>query len=105
MQSAKDHIKQIVESYITLFPDDFKVFKDGVAHIRGTLKDEKWGIAEGTGSEMRALFEMPVDLSEMLIMQLTEEEMGWFKAGGANRKEGARWFAQTFPAFRLANNV
>src|SRR6202012_1103786 len=105
MQSAKEHIKLIVEEYIRLFPSDFEVFKDGVAHIRGTLKDEKWGTAEGTGSDMRALFEVPVDLSEMLIMQLSEEEMEWFKAGGPDRKEGGRWFAKNFPAFRLADSA
>lgn len=105
MQSAKDHVTQIVEEYIKLFPSDFELFKDGVKRVRQTLKDEKWGTAEGTGSDMRALFEMPVDLSEMLIMQLSEEEMEWFKAGGADRKEGARWFVKNFPAFRLAELV
>lgn len=105
MQSAKDHIRQLVEDYIKLFPEDFELFKDGVKRVRATLKDEKWGTAEGTGSDMRALFEMPVDLSEMLIMKLTEEEMEWFKAGGVDRKEGARWFVNSFPAFKLADRV
>lgn len=103
MQSAKEHIRQIVEEYIKLFPQDFQLFKDGMQHVRGTLKDEKFGTTEGT--TMRALFEMPVDLSEMLIMQLSEEEMEWFKAGGIDRKEGGRWFAKTFPVFRLADSV
>lgn len=105
MQSAKDHITQIVEAYIKLFPQDYELFKDGMQHVRGNLKDEKFGTAEGTGSDMRALFEMPVDLSEMLMMQLAEEEMEWFKAGGSDRKEGGRWFAKNFPVFRLADSI
>lgn len=105
MQSAKDHITQIVEEYIKLFPDDFATFKKAMVMQRNLLKDPKWGVAEGTGSGMRAIYEMPVDLSEMLILQLTEEEMEWFKAGGSDRKEGARWFGKTFKAFALPQTV
>lgn len=105
MQQAKDHIRQIVKTYIELYPSDYELFKDAVVHMRGLLQDEKFGTAKDMGSDMRALFEMPVDLSEMLIMQLTEEEMEWFKAGGADRKQGARWFAKAFPTFRLADSI
>lgn len=105
MQSAKDHITQLVEEYIKLFPEDFTTFKKAMEMQRHMLKDESYALAEGTESGMRALFEMPVDLSEMLIMQLTEEEMEWFKAGGNDRKEGARWFAKKFKAFTLPQTV
>lgn len=105
MQSAKDHITQIVEEYIKLFPDDFATFKKAMEMQRHMLKDEQYAAAEGTSGQMRALFEMPVDLSEMLIMQLTEEEMEWFKAGGSNRKEGAHWFAKKFKAFALPQTI
>lgn len=71
---------------------------------RGLMLDE-FASARLQGSEMRALFEIPVELSEMLIMGLSEDEMEWFKAGGADRKEGARWFAQTFKAFTLPEKV
>lgn len=105
MQQAKDHITKIVEEYIKMFPEDFVTFKKGMEMQRTMLKDEKYGEADGTESGMRALFEMPVDLSEMLIMQLIEEEMEWFKAGGANRKEGGRWFATNFPVFALPQQI
>lgn len=104
MQSAKDHITQIVEEYIKLFPDEFSTFKKAMEMQRYMLKDQDHGLAEGTNSGMRVMFEMPVQLSEMLIMQLSEEEMEWFKAGGSNRKEGAYWFARKFKAFTLPTN-
>lgn len=105
MESAKKHITQIVDDYIRLFPEDFETVKKGIEMQRHALIDEDYGSAKGTGSDMRALFEIPVDLSEMFIMQLSEEEMEWFKAGGKDRKEGAKWFANTFKAFTLPNNV
>lgn len=105
MNSAKDHITQIVRNYIRLYPEDYETVKKGIEMQRHTLVDEEFGTAKGTGSDMRALFEIPVDLSEMLIMGLTPEEMEWFKAGGPDRKEGARWFAKTFKAFTLPNKI
>lgn len=105
MQTAKDHITQIVEEYIKLFPEDFQTVKDGIALSRGTYDDEYASAKLSGAPDMRALFEIPVDLSEMLIMQLTEEEMEWFKAGGKDRKEGGRWFAKNFPAFRLTGTI
>ncbi len=105
MQQAKDHIKQIVENYIRLYPEDYVTVKKGIEMQRQTLIDDEFGVAEGTGSDMRALFEIPVDLSEMFIMGLTEEEMEWFKAGGAERKDGARWFARTFKEFALPQKI
>lgn len=105
MESAKQHITAIVNNYIRLYPEDFQTVKDGIAMQRGALLDDEFGSAKGTGSDMRALFEIPVDLSEMLIMGLLPEEMEWFKAGGLDRKEGARWFARTFKAFTLPEHV
>jgi hypothetical protein len=69
--------------------------------IRQTLSDEKFGQAKDSGNEMRALFEMPVSLHEIIVKNLSEDELDWFKAGGTDRKEGGRWFAQNFPTFRI----
>lgn len=105
MNSPKEHITQIVRNYIRLYPEDYQTVKKGVAMQRNLLLDSEFGTAKGTGSEMRALFEIPADLSEMLIMGLEPEEMEWFKAGGKDRKEGARWFAKTFPDFTLPEKI
>lgn len=103
MESAKTHITQIVKDYIRLFPEDYETVKKGIEMQRVMLQDEEFGTA--TGSEMRALFEIPEDLSNMFIMQLTEEEMMWFKSGGTDGKEGGRWFANTFSAFTLPAKI
>lgn len=105
MITAKKHIKEIVKDYITMFPEEFAQFQEGMALQRNLLLDPTFAKAEGQGSDMRALFEMPVTLSEMLITKLSEEEMEWFKAGGSNRKEGARWFAEEFPVFRTPDAI
>lgn len=105
MHSAKAHITQIVDDYKRLFPDDYQTVVEGIKMQRDLLLDQQYGQAIGTGSDMRALFEIPADLSEMFIMQLTEGEMEWFKAGGSDRKQGGRWFAKTFREFALPSNI
>lgn len=105
MQSAKAHIRAIVENYIRLYPEDFAIVKKGIEMQRGLHLDEFASAKLAGSSDMRGLFEIPVDLSEMLITGLSEEEMEWFKAGGASRKEGARWFAKTFKAFALPDSI
>lgn len=105
MQSAKDHITQIVDNYIKLFPRDYATVVDGIELTRKTYDDDYASAKLSGAPDMRALFEIPVDLSEMLIMQLSEEEMEWFKAGGLDRKEGGRWFARKFPQFRLTATI
>lgn len=105
MQQAKTHITKIVEDYKQLFPQDYETVVEGIRMQREMLLDQKFGTALNTGSEMRALFEIPADLSEMFIMQLTEEEMEWFKAGGSDRKAGGRWFAKTFKEFTLPKEI
>lgn len=105
MQSAKTHITQIVQDYIRLYPKDFETVKEGIKMQKNLHLDE-FASAKLVGAPgMRGLFEIPVELSEMLIMQLSEEEMEWFKAGGANRKEGGRWFARAFPFFALPDSI
>lgn len=72
---------------------------------RGLFLDD-FASAKLQGSpDTRALFEIPVDLHEMLVTNLSEEEMEWFKAGGRDRKEGALWFAKTFKDFTLPNKI
>lgn len=103
MHSAKAKIKKSVEDYIKLQPEEYRVFRMSMEDRKSDLTDERFGVAKG--SEMRVLFEMPETLHKMIVNQLDIEELEWFKAGGADRKEGGRWFAVNFPAFRLAEHV
>lgn len=102
MKEAKKHIREIVELYIKLNPQEFEDFKDGMKMVRATLKDEEFGSAN---AYTRALYEMPETLNEMLITGLEEEEMVWLKAGGLDRKEGGLWFARTFKDFAIPNQI
>lgn len=105
MNSAKLHITKIVEDYIRLRPADFEIVKEGIKMQRGLHLDEFASAKLNGSAYTRALFEIPEELSQMFIMQLTEEEMEWFKAGGTNRKEGGLWFAKAFPAFALPSSI
>ena len=105
MQSAKTKITECVKEYIKLMPDEYAAFLTIVADKKSNLIDAKFGLAKDSANEMRALFEMPSTLHDMIIMKLDEEETEWFKAGGANKKAGARWFAENFPAFRLPDSI
>lgn len=101
MQSAKIKIKKVVEDYIRLWPEEFSIFKSMMTDKRGLLQDKDFATVEA--SSMRALFDMPATMHQMLVNSLTEEEMKWFKAGGTEGHDGGRWFARNFPAFTYAN--
>lgn len=105
MTSAQHKIKLAVRDYIKLFPEEWVAFKRQMEALRRTLKDQQFGEAKGTGSEMRALFEMPETLHTILVNNLDETEMEWFKSGGSKHNEGAIWFAKTFPDFRIPVQV
>lgn len=104
MQLAKKHIKQIVEKYIRLYPDEYEAFKQGMVAVRAVPKDD---FATLDGSKYsRALYEMPEVLHTMLIKDLPDEEMLWLKTGvPSNRNQGGHWFAKTFKEFCIPNKV
>jgi hypothetical protein len=104
MQSAKINIKKVVDTYIKMCPEEYENFKHAMKFRREMMKDQKYGTV-GTDSGMRALFEMPVALHDMLINNLTEDQITWLKKGGENGHEGGRWFARTFPVFALPQEI
>lgn len=105
METAKLKITKTVKDYIDLFPDEYRIFKEQVMKNRSALADENFGVASGSGNDMRALFEMPVVLHDMITNALTGDELAWFKYGGNDKREGGRWFATAFPAFRLPDKI
>jgi hypothetical protein len=104
MESAKFKIKNTVDTYIKLNPEEYGVFKEFVKQQRHALKDEHFGVSNDS-NYMRALYEMPVTLHDMITNALNIDELEWFKSGGEDRKQGGRWFANTFPTFRLPDAV
>lgn len=105
MPIAKKHIEQIVRNYIRLYPKDYEIVKKGIEMQRGLYLDDFASAKHSGSATTRALYEIPERLHEMLVMGLEEEEMVWLKSGGASHKEGGRWFAKTFPAFKLPRNI
>jgi hypothetical protein len=107
MQSAKKHIREIVEDYTKLFPEEFEEFKQGMPAIRASLQDEEFGqMLPGTSSGSRALYELPETLHTMFVMKLEEDEMLWLKTGDpVNRNAGGQWFAKTFREFTIPNKI
>lgn len=99
MENTQNRIKNIVHGYKELFPEEYKVTVKAVEMQRRIQKDE-FGSTQNSGNIQRALLEYPETLSTMLIQQLNEEELTYFKS-----KEGARWFARTFPMFSLATKI
>lgn len=104
MQSAKSKIKKAVKDYARLRPEDYKNVCEVIAEKRKLTKS-KFGLLEGS-EHMRALFEIPEDLHDMLVQALAVEELQWFKSGVVGDKnQGGRWFATTFPQFAIARDI
>jgi len=104
MTSAKTHITSLVNKWIKDNPTQFDIFKDAVKMKRAMAKD-KFASAHMEGSDMRGAFEMPDELHTMLIINLSEEEMSWFKRGGSLGHDGSNWFMTKFPDFTLADTI
>lgn len=103
MQETKQRIKKVVEDYIKMFPDEYAIAIRGTEALRQMTTDEFAsidGIYYG-----RALYEIPETLHSMLANNLPEEDIRWLKEGGADRKQGGRWFAKTFPVFAIATSI
>lgn len=103
--SAKKHIGIIVEAYKKLYPADYAIVVEGIK-MQKYFHDDEFASAKLQGAAYtRALFEIPVELHEMLIQNLSEDDMAWFKAGGKDRKEGALWFAKKFREFAVPKTI
>lgn len=102
---TKKHIEEIVKNYIRLYPEDYKIVIKGIQMQKGLHLDEFASAKKQGAPYTRALFEISLELNEMLIMGLEPDEMEWFKAGGKDRKEGALWFAKRFKEFALPENI
>ena len=92
-----EKITDIVERYITEKPEDYQAVCDYVAQQRKKLKDELHGQGDGGYS---ALYEVPAELHERFQKELDPEERQEF-----SRLEHKKWFANTFPQFRLPDEV
>lgn len=97
-QKIQNRIKNLVEAYKRLFPEEYTRVCEAVIMLRqvqedefGSLKVETSGVAP-----QRILHEIPEKLYMSFIQELTEEELTYWKS-----KEGGRWFCKEFPMFSV----
>lgn len=98
MNETKKLITKIVKDYTINNKEEYLLFQSAMQMKKDTLRDE-FGKPEGSEYH-RALLELPEVLHNDFIMRLAVEQMIWFKS-----KEGAHWFARTFPLFCLPNKI
>ena len=96
MDTTKQKLKKIVENYISTFNADFEDFKRCLAITRSNLITQ-FGEMQKTNLVEQFLGQKPELLEAMIQAQLTDEEKVWFRS-----KDGARWFFDAFPAFRVS---
>lgn len=95
---VKEKLKKVVSDYQLTCPEEYALVKEMIADKRGTIIDKFARLDKN--SDTRALFEFSETLSQMILTALTDEDQKWFDS-----VEGGRWFAKTFPAFRLAKEI
>ena len=95
---TQKRIKNIVQLYKQMFPQEYKTVCEAVIMQRKLQHDEFASVkGEHAGvSAQRALMETPEKLYMSFANQLDGEELNYFKS-----VEGARWFIKEFPEFSL----
>lgn len=92
----KDKIKAIVDDYIEVFADEYKMFCSAMIDKKEMQNDE---FASGLAGGQFA-YEVPETLHNMFVDMLSEEEMKEFRT-----KEFAQWFGRTFYQFSPAKKI
>jgi len=92
---TQTRIKNLVEGYKKLFPEEYEKVCDAVIMLRQVQRDE-FAALKGEHVAQRILHEIPEKLYQSLVKELDGEELLYWKSN-----EGGRWFAKTFPQFSL----
>lgn len=99
-KATKVQIDECVKAYQDVLHWDYAQFLSAIKDKRTNLKDEKFGTAKGSEVVERVLYEVPVALFDIMTRRLDVKQIKELKT-----KEGARWFAKTYPQYRLTNKV
>lgn len=94
-QKTQNRIKNLVEGYKILFPQEYIKACDAIIMQRQIQADEI-GTVKGEHAIERVLHEIPEKLYMSLIKELSADELNYWKS-----KEGGRWFVKAFPMFSL----
>jgi len=96
----KQFIKDVVESYIKKYPDEYESFLRQHIYRKAIMNDKNFGIVKGEKSgELRVGLSMPQRIHDTFAYVLKGEE----KPFGEEKGE-MKWFAKKFPQFLLPNN-
>lgn len=97
----KQQVRDTVAKYKRLFPQEYVVVVHAIRTKAAALYDTRFGTADASkDSDMRALYEIPETLSNMLIHALDADGLTWF-----SETKASYWFAKTFPEFRLPDQI
>lgn len=102
-KSLKSKVETITVGYMELFKDEYKLVCMQLEGEREKNKDKFASIAHDRTLQ-RKLYEIPETLHNMILNQITKEELFLMK-DGENGKDFARWFATRFPEFASATHI
>lgn len=100
IELTKNRIKNLVNGYKELFPQEYEATVLFVTSNRKLQENEFASLKKEQNMIERALYEIPEKLSQMITKELSVEELEFFKS-----KQGGRWFAKTFSQFALATKI
>lgn len=92
----KDKIKEIVDTYILENSADYQAVCEYIIQNRKKLSDAQFGGGQG----YFAMYEIPEELNNKINQALSAEEQQEFA-----KLEHKKWFANSFPQFRLPDEV
>lgn len=95
----RNKITIVVNSYEKTFPVEFKTFCREMARKRGAQANNVSSFKKTELIE-REILEYPETLYDLLLLNLTTAEFKFFET-----KECTRWFAKTFPQYRIAKMI
>jgi len=91
----RNKIALVVNSYEKTFPKEFRLFCNQMARNRAEQRNQVSSLKKSDVIE-RALLDYPETLYDLLLLNLTASEFKFFET-----KECTRWFAKTFPQYRI----
>jgi len=90
-----DLVRQIVEGYAERHPEEFMGCTEYVKTLRRAAKDTKYGTMEGSGSEMRHIYELPDRLARGLTIKYPSVLSG----------RNLRYFLKLYPIFQIPEKL
>ena len=99
----KSKVEGQVLKYITLFKEEYAAIVPQLSAEREKNKDKFASVAMDKVVN-RKIYEIPETLHNMIINEVTQEEMMQMREGESG-KDFARWFATRFPEFAAGTHI